>query len=595
MTKQESDILKILSRENYVNQRMLSQRSGHSLGVVNKVLKSLTKAGFLTADFHLTRKADRLIRESSPENAVILAAGYGMRMVPINLETPKGLLKVNGEPLIERTIRQLQEAGITDITVVVGFMKESYEYLMDTFGVKLKVNPEYASRNNLHSLALVAHRISNTYIVPCDIWCDQNPFDGEELYSWYMVSDLVDDDSEVRVNRKSELVRTEGRQSGNAMVGIAYVTGRDAKDLVTNLTEMDQDRKYTDAFWEEAAFRGDRMFLEARIVSSENVVEVNTYEQLRDLDAGSEHLKSDAMQVISENLHVSPSEITHISVLKKGMTNRSFLFQAAGKKYIMRIPGEGTEQLINRKHEADAYDAISGKGICQDNVYLNPENGYKITRFLEGCRVCDPHSEPDVYATMKKLAGFHRMNLKCGHAFDLYGGITFYEKLRGGNPSCYQDYEETKKHVLALQKFTDRVREKWSLTHIDANCDNFLFYRDEKGDEKIDLIDWEYAGMQDPDLDIAMNIIYALYNREEADRLIDLYMEAAGETCTEIRRTKIYAYMAAGGLLWSNWCEYKRSLGVEFGEYSLAQYRYAKDYYRLAEERGVLTETPEQK
>ena len=49
-------------------------------------------------------------------------------------------------------------------------------------------------------------------------------------------------------------------------------------------------------------------------------------------------------------------------------------------------------------------------------------------------------------------------------------------------------------------------------------------------------------------------------------------------------RIKIYCYIAACGLLWSNWCEYKRNLGVEFGEYSLRQYRYAKDYYRIVQE-----------
>lgn len=77
-----------------------------------------------------------------------------MRMVPINTETPKALLTVDGEVLIERQIRQLQEVGITKIDVVVGFMKERFEYLMDDFGVNLIVNPLYASHNNISSLAV---------------------------------------------------------------------------------------------------------------------------------------------------------------------------------------------------------------------------------------------------------------------------------------------------------------------------------------------------------------------------------------------------------------------------------------------------------
>lgn len=87
--------------------------------------------------------------------------------------------------------------------------------------------------------------------------------------------------------------------------------------------------------------------------------------------------------------------------------------------------------------------------------------------------------------------------------------------------------------------------------------------------------------MQDPHIDIAMFSIYALYNKEQIDNLIDIYFEGK---CDRKMRIKIYCYVAVCGLLWSNWCEYKRSLGVEFGEYSLRQYRYAKDYYRIVQE-----------
>ena len=61
-------------------------------------------------------------------------------------------------------------------------------------------------------------------------------------------------------------------------------------------------------------------------------------------------------------------------------------------------------------------------------------------------------------------------------------------------------------------------------------------------------------------------------------------MVPADEECDDLTRAKIYAYVAACGLLWSNWCEFKAHLGVEFGEYSLRQYRYAKDYYKYAKE-----------
>lgn len=580
MNKQESDILNALLLEPFINQRILAEVSGHSLGVVNRSLKELIKAGYLNEAICPTAKAVSEYKNKTPKRAIILAAGFGMRMVPINTEMPKGLLEVNGEPLIERIIKQLHEVGIQEIYVVVGFMKEKYEYLMDEYGVELVVNPDYATKNNLHSLRLAKEHLENAYIVPCDIWCDRNPFHRHELYSWYMVSDLVENESNVRVNRKMELVTVPENVGGNAMVGISYLIKEDADTVSNRIEELCKKPQYDGSFWEEALYKKDRMIVAARVVHSADVVEINTYEQLREIDSDSNQLKTDAIRLICKALCAKPEEVTDITVLKKGMTNRSFLFTCKGKKYIMRIPGEGTDQLINRRQEAAVYHAIADKSICDDIAYINPENGYKITEFLEGARVCDPTDYEDVKKCMNRLRGFHALKLKVAHEFDIFGQMEFYETLWDGTPSVYKDYEKTKANVWSLKPYIDAHAGEKILTHIDAVPDNFLFVQKD-GKEEIRLIDWEYAGMQDPHVDIAMFCIYSLYNKRQVDRLIAAYFT---DGCDDATRIKIYCYIAACGLLWSNWCEYKRNLGVEFGEYSLRQYRYAKDYYRIVQD-----------
>lgn len=254
MNKQESDILNALLLEPFINQRVLAEVSGHSLGVVNRSLKELIKAGYLNEAICPTAKAVAEYKNKTPKRAIILAAGFGMRMVPINTEMPKGLLEVNGEPLIERIIKQLHEVGIQEIYVVVGFMKEKYEYLMDEYGVELVVNPDYAAKNNLHSLRLVKEHLENAYIVPCDIWCDRNPFHRHELYSWYMVSDLVENESNVRVNRKMELVTVPENVGGNAMIGISYLTKEDSDTVSAHIEELCKKPQYDGSFWEEALY-----------------------------------------------------------------------------------------------------------------------------------------------------------------------------------------------------------------------------------------------------------------------------------------------------------------------------------------------------
>lgn len=584
MNKQEEDILLSLYDEPFINQRILSETTSHSLGIVNKSIKNLLKNEYLDDDIRLTLKARDSIKKRAPKNAIILAAGFGMRMVPINLETPKALLEINGEALIERTIKQLREVGIKNIYVVVGFLKERFEYLIDEYDVELIVNEEYATKNNLHSLALVADKITNTYIIPGDVWCDRNPFRKNELYSWYMVSDLVDDESDVRVNRKMELVTVPEKKGGNSMIGISYLVGESAETVKRRINALTNNKRYDGSFWEEALYEKNRMIVSARVVHATDITEINTYEQLRELDEDSNHLKSDAIAIITEALDVKASEIINITVLKKGMTNRSFLFTCRQKKYIMRIPGEGTDQLINRREEAQVYQTIDGKNICDEIIYINPDNGYKITEFLEGSRVCDPNNVVDLKMCMKKLKEFHALNLSVGHEFDIFKQIDFYEKLWNGTSSVYKDYEKTKERVFKLRDYIEAHVEKKCLSHIDAVPDNFLFT--ESGD--IRLIDWEYAGMQDPHVDIAMFCIYALYNKQQVDRLINIYFE---NKCDKETRLKIYCYIAACGLLWSNWCEYKRSLGVEFGEYSLRQYRFAKDYYKYFMEENIENES----
>lgn len=263
------------------------------------------------------------------------------------------------------------------------------------------------------------------------------------------------------------------------------------------------------------------------------------------------------------------------------MTNRSYIFTVKDKRYIMRIPGEGTEQLINRKEEAEVYNTIKGYNICDELYYINPDNGMKISAFLENSRCCNVLDESDLKRCMKKLRDFHNLKLKVNHKFDIYEKIDFYESL-WTEKSIFRDYEQTKKNVLGLKAFIDSCKPEYCLTHIDAVPDNFLFSINSDGKEEIQLIDWEYAGMQDSHVDIAMFCIYSLYKkRSEIDRLIDFYFDGK---CTPQNRIKIYCYVALCGLLWSNWCEYKRQLGVEFGEYSLMQYRYAKDYFKIATE-----------
>jgi len=284
-------------------------------------------------------------------------------------------------------------------------------------------------------------------------------------------------------------------------------------------------------------------------------------------------------QIIADIFNCKTDEISGLEPLKMGMTNDSFIFEIAGskKRYIIRIPGVGTDKLIDRYKEHAVYQVITPFGFCDGIVHLDPLTGHKVTEYWENARVCDILHSADIAASMAKLREFHTLNLIVPHTFCPFERIEYYESLWEGNPSHYADYAVTKAAVMRMKAYVDAQDKLHCLTHIDAVPDNFIFLPD----GQIKLIDWEYAAMADPHLDIAMFIVYAMYDRVQTEQLIDHYFTG---TCTMAVRRKIYAYIAICGLLWSNWCEYKKMLGEDFGEYALKQYGYAKEYYKIFEE-----------
>ena len=235
--------------------------------------------------------------------------------------------------------------------------------------------------------------------------------------------------------------------------------------------------------------------------------------------------------------------------LKQGMTNDSFIFSLNNERYIIRVPGINTEKIINRHQEYDVYQAIKDEEFVEPLIYIDRDKGYKISKFIENSHTVNPKDWNEINACLKRLKEFHSQSHRVEHYFDVFEHINYYESLMP-NASKYEDYKETKKNIESLEPIIENLVKDWALCHIDAVCDNFLVTEN----QDVYLIDFEYAAMQDPDLYVAMFIVYSLFNRQEIDRIIDIYFE---HQVTSLKRYKIYSYIAIVGLLWSNWCEAK--------------------------------------
>ena len=271
--------------------------------------------------------------------------------------------------------------------------------------------------------------------------------------------------------------------------------------------------------------------------------------------------------VIKSVFGVGLSEIYDIEIIKKGITNQSFTFFANGRKYIMRIPGPETGKFIDRKEEALIYRLLNGKGICENVVYIDPDTGYKIAEYVDNAHNCGHYDFEEISKCMRKLRSFHEMKLSVENTYDL-----FY-----GRPPRFDDYFQTKETSFSLKNIIDSYSPEYCLTHIDPNPDNFIIYTDSCGNEQIRLIDWEYAAMQDPYVDIAMFSVYAVYNEQQIEDIIDAYFY---DGITEKDKLKLYCYIAVCALNFSNWYGIKND--DSFDAVNEHLYNTAKKYYGYA-------------
>ncbi len=655
-------ILRTLFEKPESTQRDLAETLGVSLGKTNQLLQGAVDQGLLRKQsseegrgrnvlYALTEEGQQALETYRVDAALVLASGFGSRFVPLTYETPKGLLEVFGERMIERQIRQLQEVGITDITIMVGYLKEKFDYLIDKYQVKLLYNPEYVTKNTLATMYHAASvlRGKNCYILSSDNWMRENMYHRYEADSWYAASFMKGETREWAMETARNGAIKEVHVGGCdqwCMYGPVYFT-REFSEKFLPMIERYYRMPGTESFyWEDVLIRNLKQLPPIYInrQPEDEIYEFENLEELRQFDEKYvNHSGSEAMQLVSKVFGIPESFIVHIKCLKAGMTNKSWYFSVLdtpeapetcrGQAYICRIPGPGTEKLINRFHENEVYKAVAGLGITEELVYFNPENGYKISRYYHGARNADYGNPVELRQCMTLLKRLHNSGIVLQHDFDLQKEMERYEGYirEAGAEIPFEDYTEVRRHAEEVFHYVAAQKRPKTIAHIDSVKDNFIFT-----DEGLKMIDWEYCGMADPLTDLAMAAIYSYMSFDEAKNLMEVYRNAplqepenptadevnakkpalmqefdtaraSGEDhvpaesptaadggialhglCDEDASLLVVAYMGLGGLLWALWCVYKMSLGESFGDYTLRMYRYFKDAYKILQKSGKI-------
>ncbi|MCI5774401.1 MAG: NTP transferase domain-containing protein [Erysipelotrichaceae bacterium] len=562
------DILKSLSSNIYINQQNLAKISGYSVGSVNESIKNLRAENYIDHQYQLSEKAMQLFADRQCNNAIILAAGYGIRGIPTRYEMPKSLLSINGEVIIERIIKQLKEAHIHKIYIVVGFMKECFEYLVDKYDVQLIYNDQYAIKNNLYSLKLVVDKIDNSYIIPSDVWLYENIFLQDELYSWYLVSNQESTKSTVKLNRKQQLVAIKNDSKGNYMAGIAYILKTDQSKLFERINYLSQQKRNDNLYWEEALFHEDRMFVYGKLIAKDKIIEINNYQQIYDIENNSGDklslIKEAALQLIEDDPEAS------IQLIKDGFNNKTLLLEGK-QKHIIKLRKPHKDNFNSVVKNKAVLDVVKNWAhSCQLEAY-DENMQLEIYQYIDNSKSCNVN---DIKACIKLLKSLHDAKLVVNYEFSCMAIIEEYETQLG--KSLYVDYPTIKKQIMALNAFLLANMSEKTLCHLECGLENFICTQE----KDLMLIDWEYAAMGERHLDIAMFCVLSGLDEASVNKVLDYYFE---DKLSKMDIIKVYIYISMCGLLWSNWCELKIKDGIEFSDYSIKQYRYAKRYSRLAQ------------
>lgn len=138
------------------------------------------------------------------------------------------------------------------------------------------------------------------------------------------------------------------------------------------------------SYWEDVLMRHlDVLPMFIKRYPDGTILEFESLEELRVYDSSyMTYSKSEILDTISNVFNIEQKDISDIQTLKEGMTNDSFLFSLNGEKYVFRAPGKGTDLLFCRKQESKVYEAIKSLKISDELVYLNPDNGYKISKYI---------------------------------------------------------------------------------------------------------------------------------------------------------------------------------------------------------------------
>ncbi len=272
-----------------LSQRKLAELTKLSLGTINKIVSDLLKNKLINEDNTITEEGLKVLSPYRVKRAIFLAAGFGSRLVPITLNTPKPLVLVNGKKIIETMLDACVAAEIPEIIIVTGYLNEQFEILLKKYpNIKFVFNKKYNEANNIASAYLIKDKLANAYVLESDLYLYNPSLIRKYEYSSNFLGKYVNVTDDWCLEVKNGIITKEkvGGYNCYQMYGISYYNEADAKKMEVDIANVYNSPGGKEKYWEQVILDVCKKHYQIalRECYEGDIIEIDTFNELKAID-----------------------------------------------------------------------------------------------------------------------------------------------------------------------------------------------------------------------------------------------------------------------------------------------------------------------
>lgn len=492
--------------------------------------------------------------------------------------------------LIDRTLSLLKEVGISRILMIVGYRAELFEKYCCPDVILIKVS-NYEFTGSMASLAAASDYIDDDFVlVEGDTFFEKKVLEGLCLVNegnCLVATEESGSGDECYIESRSGFITKISKDKRSIckfegeLLGVSRISYDTYKAMLSKWRRSNNSFLNYEHVLMDVTTPLERPFLFFKNLIWGDVDCPEDFKRLKEVTCRILRRKEDPfdkenlqqyLSVIFPGKDISQAEIIQIG----GMSNKNFRVNFEGKSYVLRVPGPGSEGMVERANEE--FNAIEGcrMGVNPEIKYFNAKTGIKMADFVKNAETLNAATIQHHDNLCKIADVYHQVHdslVRLKNEFNIFQEIEKYDKLIAKvNAVMYEGWGEFKQKVMGLENFLNQLGVELTACHNDAVPENFI----KAEDGTIYLIDWEYSGMNDPMADFASLFIESEFSEDSQDYFLRKYYQ---DIIPQHTAERILCYEILWDTLWAQWTVIKEACGDDFGSYGTDRYTRAKENY----------------